>query len=366
MLDGREAEYVADAIKSGWISSAGDYLNRFETAFADYCGVEHAVSVANGTAALQVAIRALKLPRGSQVILPSFTIVSCALAVVDSGCVPVFVDVEAETWNLDVDQVTAAISENTSAVLAVHMYGHPASIDEIRQVIGDRPVFLVEDAAQAHGGRYHDRPCGSLGDIATFSFYANKLITTGEGGMVVTDDDNKAERCRSLRNLCHRPGHRFTHDELGWNFRFTNVQAAIGLAQLERADAHLEKRRRNAARYSERLSAIDGLTLPVERPGIRNTFWMYAIVLDSDLGVDAVEMGRRLGEHGIQTRTFFQPLHRQKPFLEYASLRPTDQLPVTERIAKYGLYLPSGIGLDRTTIERVCDNFRECLPEAGS
>jgi perosamine synthetase len=363
VLDGREVEYVTDAVSSGWISSAGPYLDRFETDFARYAGTKHAVAVCNGTAALQVAVRALDLPRGSEVVLPSFTIVSCALAVVDSGLVPVFVDVDPETWTLTAEGVRDALSEKSSAIMAVHMYGHPAEMDPILELGRGRGLRVIEDAAEAHGGTYRGRPCGSLGEVATFSFYANKLVSTGEGGMVTTDDARLAERVRSLRNLAFRSAQRFVHDELGWNFRMSNVLAALGVAQLETAERHLAARRQIAGWYRTRLGRLPGLQLQTERPWATNTFWMIGMVLGPERGVDAAALARRLAAAGIQTRPFFQPLHSQKPFARWSARWSERSFAETERLARWGLYLPSSVSLTENDVDSICAVVRDALPE---
>jgi perosamine synthetase len=366
LLDGNEEAYVAEVMKSGWISSAGPWLERFEREFAVYCGVRHAIAVCNGTTALQVAVHALELPVGSEIILPSFTILSCALAVVEAGCVPVFTDVEADTLNISAEHIARAITPRTRAIMLVHMYGHPVDMAPIRALADAHGLAIIEDAAEAHGGTYGDARCGSLGDLATFSFYANKLVTTGEGGMLTTNNDTLAERCRSLRNLSFMPGRRFVHERLGWNYRMTNVQAAIGVAQLETATAHLERRRAQALLYRECLQSIPGLTLPVERPGVLCTFWMHGFVLDSGRGVTASEVMRRLRERGIDSRPYFQSLHSQKPFESWLAAQPTKEFPVSDWASVYGLYLPSGLALTDDEIRYVCGVLAECLPEYRS
>jgi len=361
LLDGRELEYASDAISTGWISGAGAYIDRFEAAFAEYCDVPHAIGVSNGTAALQVAVRALDLPPESEVILPSFTIVSCAIAVVDSGLIPVFVDVEEDTWNVSASTIEQAIGPKTRAIMIVHMYGHPVDVDPIRELIGDRPIAIIEDAAQAHGARYRGRKCGGRGDISTFSFFANKLVTTGEGGMVTTSDDHLAARARSLRNLCFKPESRFVHDELGWNFRLSNLHAAVGLAQLENADKHLQHKRQLAGWYSQRLATIDGLTLPVQHDHAESGYWMYGIVLDPALGKSAVAVSKALLDEGIQTRPFFQSLHRQPPFEDYRARWSGRSFEVTDRIAEYGLYLPTSASLDEATADFIAETLKAVL-----
>ena len=360
LLDDRALAYVQEAVRSGWISSEGRYITEFERRWAEYCGVAHGVAVCNGSMALALAVQALKLPPGAEVILPSFTIISCVGAIVEAGCHPVLVDCEPDTWCLDVAQVAAKITPRTAAIMPVHIYGHVADMNPLNELAQQHGLAVVEDAAEAHGAQYHGRRAGALGTIGCFSFYANKIITTGEGGMVVTDDARLAERARSLRNLCFRRDRRFLHSELGHNYRMTNLQAAVGLAQVERVEEHLRLKRRMGALYTERLRGVPGLALPVERPGVTNVYWMYGIVLDDDVQMDALEFARRLRERGVDTRPFFLGMHEQPVFNE-RGLFVGERYPVTERIARRGLYLPSGLGLSEAQIETVCAAVKECL-----
>ena len=349
LLAGAEAKYVADCIQSGWISSEGRYLAAFEEAWANYCGAEFGIGVCNGTTALQIAVAALGLEPGSEIILPSFTIISCSLAIVEAGCVPVLVDVDPETWALDLDQVEAKITDKTRAIMPVHMFGHPVDMPRLMKIAAKHSLKVIEDAAEAHGAEVDGRRVGGIGDLATFSFYANKIITTGEGGMVLTSDEALAKRLRSLRNLCFKPERRFYHTELGHNYRLTNLQAAIGLAQLERINDHLKHKRWMAASYAERLGDLTQLRLPIELPGYRNVYWMYSVVLREDVPFDAVEFAKRLLQFGVQTRPLFLGMHEQPVFHE-RGLHLNEHYPVTERLARRGLYLPSGLTL---TIEQV-------------
>lgn len=360
LLTEQDTELVLDCLRSGWISSAGRYLDEFEAGWAAYCGMRHGVAVSNGTTALDVAVALLDLKPGDEVILPTFTIISCAQAIVRAGGRPVLVDSDARTWQMDVGQVAAKITPRTRAIMVVHIYGHPADMDPILELAARHRLLVIEDAAEVHGAEYRGRKCGGLGDVSTFSFYANKLITTGEGGMVLTQRDDLAARARSLRNLCFQPQQRFLHDELGYNFRLTNMQAALGVAQLRRIDGIVERKRAIAQRYSEQLKDVAGLTLPVEEPWARNVYWVYGIVLDAATGLDAGEMARRLRDRGIDTRPFFLGMHEQPALLRMGLFRD-EHYPVAERLARQGLYLPSGLTILDSEIDQASDAVRVCL-----
>ena len=360
LLDENARAYVEEALRTGWISSEGRFIAEFERRWAAYCGVSHGVAVCNGTAALEAAMAALELPPGSDVILPSFTIISCVAAVLRVGCRPVLVDCEPDTWCLDVAEVERKITDKTRAVMPVHIYGHMAAMNPLVELGRKFGLAIVEDAAEAHGAEYYGRRAGGIGAMGCFSFYANKIVTTGEGGMVVTDDAKLAERLRSLRNLCFQRGQRFLHAELGYNFRMTNLQAAIGLAQAERIEDHLARKRRMAILYGERLRDVKGLRLPVERPNVKNVYWMYGVVLEDFVPFDAAAFAVRLQEQGIDTRPFFLGMHEQ-PVLRERGLFLGETYPVTERLARRGLYLPSGLGLGERQIDAVCAAVRKCL-----
>jgi perosamine synthetase len=367
LLAGNELAYVRDCIATGWISSSGAYIERFEQIWSHYCGMKHAVAVSSGTAALQVAVDALRLGPGDEVILPSFTIISCALAVVRAGAIPVVVDSDPQTWCIDPEQAAAAITPRTRAIMPVHIYGHPADMDPLFDLAERHGLAIIEDAAQAHGCEYLSRRggnpawrrCGGLGTLAAFSFYANKLVTTGEGGMVLTDDAGLAERCRSLGNLCFQP-RRFEHQELGYNYRLTNLQAAIGVAQVERLADTLAAKRHIGARYDAALAGVRGLELPARRDWARVNCWMYAIVLADDVAMDASNFARRLRDQGVDTRPFFIGLHEQ-PALRARGLFGGLRLPVTERLSRRGLYLPSGAALTDAQIDTVAGAVRAVL-----
>ncbi|MBI2320645.1 MAG: DegT/DnrJ/EryC1/StrS family aminotransferase, partial [Chloroflexi bacterium] len=352
LLGERELEYVTECVRTGWISSAGSFIDAFEERWAAYCGRRYGIAVSNGTVALQLAVTCLDLQPGDEVILPTFTIISCAQAVVFAGATPVLVDSDPATWCLDVAQVAAKITPRTRAIMPVHMYGHPADMDPALELAERHGLAVVEDAAEAHGAAYLSRRdgsptwrrCGSFGTLSCFSFYANKLVTTGEGGMVLTDDAALAERARSLRNLCFQSGRRFYHEALGFNFRRTNLQAALGLAQMERMDAIVARKRWIGQEYARRLRDIPGLQLPVEMTWARSVYWMYGLVLDEALGLSAADLARRLRECGVDTRPFFLGMHEQ-PVFHARGLFRGERYPVAERLARQGLYLPSGLAL---------------------
>jgi len=360
MLDQKTLAYVGEAVSNGWIASEGRFIKEFERAWANYCGVPYGVAVCSGTAALELAMQALDLPAGSEVILPSFTIISSVAAVLRVGCKPVLVDCEPDTWCLDVAEVARKITEHTRAIMPVHIYGHMADMDPLMELARRFNLAVVEDAAEAHGGEYRGHRAGSFGNMGCFSFYANKIVTTGEGGMVITANADLAENLRSLRNLAFRSSRRFLHTELGHSFRMTNVQAAIGLAQVERIDDHVARKRKIATRYTERLQEISGLRTPVERAGVKSVYWMYGVVLDDNVPMDAAMFASRLRECGVESRPFFLGMHEQPVFID-RGLFQGERFPVTERLARRGLYLPSGLGLSETDIDAVCTAVHRCL-----
>jgi perosamine synthetase len=358
LLDGKEREYLLECIDTGWISSEGPFIQRFEREFAQRVGRKHGVAVCNGSAALDAAVVALGIGSGDEVILPSFTIISCAAAIVRAGATPVTVDSDPITWNMDVAQIEERTTARTRAIMVVHIYGLPADLDPILDIARRKRLAIIEDAAEMHGQTYRGRPCGSYGDLSTFSFYPNKHITTGEGGMIVTDDPDLAERCRSLRNLCFKPEQRFVHEDLGWNLRMTNLQAALGVAQLERLDEFVERKRRMGRKYTELLADLEQVQLPLVRTDYaENIYWVYGVLLDDAVGFDAKHAMQRLAERKIGTRPFFWPMHEQ-PALRRMGLFKHDVHPVAERLARRGFYLPSGLALTDEQIVRCCEAVR--------
>lgn len=371
LLTDRESEYVGACMKTGWISSSGPLIEEFEQKWSQYCGRKYGVSVCNGTAALQASVAALHLEAGDEVIMPTFTIISCALAIIYAGGTPVLVDVDPRTWTMDVEQVADKITSRTKAVMVVHIYGHPADMDPIVALADRHGLAIIEDAAEAHGAEYLSqrnsaapqwKRCGSFGTASCFSFYANKLITTGEGGMVLTDDPELAETLRSLRNLCFHPERRFSHSELGFNFRLTNIQAALGLAQLERMDQIVAKKRWMGHEYAKRLEGMTGLQLPVEEPRAKSVYWMYGVVLSRDTGMDASVFVRKMTGRGVETRPFFLGMHEQ-PVFQRRGLFQGESYPIAERLARQGLYLPSGMALTEEQLGYVAETVRDLLED---
>lgn len=353
LLDGREKEYLTQCIDSGWISSEGPFVERFERELSARVGRRHGIAVANGSVALDAAIVALGIGAGDEVIMPTFTIISCAAAIVRAGARPVLVDNDPFTWNMDVAQVEARITSRTRAIMVVHIYGLPVDMKPLLEIAEKHGLAIIEDAAEAHGQTCDGRACGSFGAISIFSFYPNKHITTGEGGMIMTDDDSLAERCRRLRNLCFQPGRRFVHEELGWNFRMTNMQAALGAAQLERLDEFVVRKRRMGELYSKLLSGLPHVLLPrPQTPYAKNIYWVYGLVLGDGVPFDADEAMRRFTEHKVGTRPFFWPMHEQ-PVFRKAGLFSGERYPVAERLARRGFYIPSGLALTTAQIEQV-------------
>ena len=361
LLDGNERQYLSQCIDSGWISSEGPFVKRFEEEFAVRVGRQYGIAVCNGSAALDAAVVALKIGPGDEVIVPTFTIISCVAAIVRAGAKPILVDCDRKTWNMDISTIAAKISPQTKAIMVVHIYGLPVDLAPILELAKRYNLQVIEDAAEMHGQSYQNQPCGSFGDISTFSFYPNKHITTGEGGMIVTDDAKLAERCRSLRNLCFQPQQRFVHEELGWNLRMSNIQAALGIAQLERLDEFVARKRRMGDIYNQLLADISGLELPLASTTYaKNIYWVYGIVLKDDLPFDAVEAMRRLAEHQIGTRPFFWPMHEQ-PVFKKMGLFQGESYPVAERLARRGFYIPSGMALTDTQMERVAQVIKEVI-----
>ncbi len=369
LLDGNEKKYLEECIDTGWISSEGPFVKRFEEQMAAAVGRRHSIAVCNGTAALEAAVAALGLEPGDEIVMPAFTIISCAAAIVRCGCVPVLVDSDPVTWNMDVAKLKAKIeteikinnNRKIKAIMVVHIYGLPVDMDPVLDLAKRYGLKIIEDAAEMHGQSYRGRPCGSFGDLSTFSFYPNKHVTTGEGGMVLTDDDHLAERCRSLRNLCFQQRKRFVHEELGYNFRMTNLQAALGVAQLERLDEFVARKRRMGRRYTALLSGVDGLELMKEKTEYAdNIYWVYGMVLKDEVPFDAEEAMRRLGQKGIGTRPFFWPMHEQ-PVFRKMGLFTGESHPVAERLARRGFYLPSGMALTEGQMTEVAEAVIEMI-----
>ena len=356
LFDGNEKKYLMECIDTGWISSDGPFVKQFEEKFATRVGRKYGIAVSNGSVALDTAIIALGLGHDDEVIMPTFTIISCAAAIVRAGATPVLVDSDPITWNMDVNQIEAKITPKTKAIMVVHLYGLPVDMDPILTIAQTYKLKIIEDAAQMHGQMYKNRPCGSFGEISTFSFYPNKHITTGEGGMLVTDNPEIAEHCRSLRNLCFKPERRFLHDTLGFNFRMTNLQAALGLAQLEQLDTFIAKKRISGALYSKLFEGEEkNIQIPCKKTNYaENIYWIFGIVLQETIPFDALQALLIFEKKNIGTRPFFWCMHEQ-PVFKKMGLFIDEHYPVAERMARRGLYLPSGMKLTEEQINNVAN-----------
>jgi perosamine synthetase len=361
MFVGNEREYVLDCIDSSWISSTGQYIDRFEKAFAEFCTVQHAVSCSNGTTALHLALLVLDVAPGDEVIVPTLTFVATANAVRYCGADPVFVDCDPDTWTMDPAAIEARIGPRTKGIIVVHLLGHPVDMDAVQAIADRHGLWVLEDAAQAHGAECRGRRAGAMGRLATFSFFGNKIISTGEGGMVTTNDGAIAARMRLLKSHGMDPARRYWHPVIGYNYRMTNVAAAIGLGQLEKIDWHLARRREVAAWYREALDGVPGLSWQVQREWARHSWWMFTVVLDDELPIGRDEMMKRLAEDGIDTRPVVYPMHQLPPYRESAS---GQSFPVADHIAGRGINLPTWARMTRADVHRVCESLQAALATA--
>jgi len=381
-------KYVSECIKTGWISSAGRFIKEFEDAFAAYLGVKYAITTTSGTTALHLGVASLSIGQNDEVIIPALTMIAVPYAVLYTGALPAVVDVDPETYNISPEKIRDFINRQckydpqtkqlidkatnrvVKAVIPVHLYGHPCLMDEIMDIAENYNLYIIEDAAEAHGALYFSKElktkknqkvpvkAGAIGDVGCFSFYANKIITTGEGGMVVTNSQQIAEKARRLKDLAHSPQKRFYHTQLAFNYRMTNMQAAVGVAQLEEIDRFIEIKRKMAGRYKELLGSVEGLILPVEKEWARSVYWMYAVLIEKDFGLSRDEFIQKLREEDIDTRTFFIPVHQQSVFRDnrlYKSL----SFPVAQSLSEKGLYLPSGLALTDEQIIKVSEAIRK-------
>lgn len=359
-LSGNEMKYVQQAIETNWISSAGSFIHDFEAMFADACGSRYGIACANGTVAMHLALATLGLEPGDEVIVPTFTMIATINAVTYCGATPVLVDCEPDFWQMDVQQVAEKITPRTKAIVPVHIYGHPVDMDPLMELAQQQDITVIEDAAEAHGAEYKGRRCGGLGDAAAFSFYGNKIITTGEGGMITTNDREIAKLAWNLRDHAFSTERHFWHKFVGFNYRMTNLQAAVGLAQVEQMDKFVAARRRNAAKYTSRLQDIPGITTPPEAEWAKNVYWMYGILVDQDAyGMNRDQLRHELAERGVETRTFFIPMHCQPV---YWQMFKGQRYPVAERLCRDGFYLPSASSLTLEEIEYVAGVIREVCP----
>lgn len=367
-LLGNELEYVSEAVRTGWISSSGKYVAEFEKRFAEYCGVKYGVGVCNGTVAIHLALRAAGIGPGDEVIIPDFTMIATAFAVCYTGAMPVFVDVDEKSWNLDPTKIEARLTAKTKAIVPVHIMGLPCDMTAIQEIANRNNLTIIEDAAESHGAEHGDRKAGALGKMAAFSFFANKNLTTGEGGMVVTDDEELYERLKYLKNLAFPLGaaREYIHDEIGFNYRLSNLHAAVGLAQVERADDYRKMRVDNHGLYRKYLSDIPGIShqfdpafAETDTTAATHVHWMNAICIDpNQFGCGRDELMAHLKAVGIDSRKLFTGMHQQKSLLEYGC-DTGGKFPVTDRLAMNGLYLPSSSTLGEDTIVRICEGVRD-------
>ena len=354
---GNEKKYVQECLDTNWISSAGRFIPLFEESFAEFIGVKHGVSCCNGTVAIHMAMEALGVKKGDEVIIPDFSNIATANGVILSGAKPVLVDIDKNNFCIDPKKIEEKVTSRTKAILVVHLYGHPADMDPILDIAGKHNLFVVEDCAEAHGAEYKGKKAGGLGDIATFSFYANKIVTTGEGGMVLTNNKELAERACLIRNLGFTEP-RFHHYLLGFNYRLTNMQAAIGYAQMEKIDQILKEKLSIMNKYNKLLKGAKGIILPKEAPWAKNVYWMYTILIEPEFRLKKEEVMKKLRDQGVDTRSVFYPFHKQPLFVNGSDERFPDcngKYPVSDKIADKGMYLPSGLGLTNRQITKVCN-----------
>jgi perosamine synthetase len=347
-LGKEELKNITEVVKSGWISSKGKFISEFEKKFAEYCGCKHGTAASSGTAALHLALKALGIKKGDEVIVPTMTFIATANAVAYCGAKPVFVDSHPDYWCIDPEKIEEKITKNTKAIIPVHLYGHPCDMGAIVDIAKDRDLYIVEDAAEAHGAEYKGRKVGSFGDISCFSFFANKIITTGEGGMCLTDYDELDQRMRVLRDHGMNPNKKYWHDVVGFNYRMTNLQAAIGVAQLGKIEKIIDIKRGNANLYNSLLKGVNGITLPGEEKWARNVYWMYSILVEDEYGISRDDLMKKLEDKGIESRPLFYPIHTMPPY------KHTGNFPIAEALSKKGVSLPSSAKLKREEIEKIC------------
>jgi len=350
LLGEEELKNITEAVESGWVSSKGKFISEFEEKFAKYCGCFHGIATSNGTASLHLALKALGIKKNDEVIVPTLTFIATANAVTYCGAKTVFVDPHPDYWCMDPEKIEEKITENTKAIIPVHLYGHPCDMDPIMEIVRDHDLYMVEDAAEAHGAEYKGKKVGSFGDISCFSFFANKIITTGEGGMCLTDNDEFADRMRILRDHGMNPNRKYWHDVVGFNYRMTNMQAALGVAQLGKIEQIIEIKRKNADLYDSLLKNMNGITLPPEEKWAKNVCWMYSVLIEDDYGISRDDLMKKLEREGIDSRLLFYPIHTMPPYRNYDG-----DFPIAEVLSKKGMSLPSSAKLKKEEIEMICN-----------
>jgi perosamine synthetase len=351
LLDGNELAYITECIKTGWISSQGNYVKQFEKMFAEFCQMPYALAVSNGTVALHLALETLGIGKGDEVIVPDITFAASINAVIYTGATPVLVDITSDTWTMSLSSLEKAITKKTKAIMPVHLYGHPCQMDEIISLAKKHKLFIIEDCAEAIGSQYKDKPVGSLGDIAIFSFFGNKTITTGEGGMIVFRNNQLYEKANLLRDHGMSKQKKYWHEHIGYNYRMTNLQAAIGVAQMERAEKFIEKKRKLAERYNSILSAYKGIILPSEASWAKNSYWLYTAIIDKKFGISRNELLSKLLKNGVETRPVFYPLHIMPPYKKY--IRKNQNFENSIYVSENGISFPSSVTISETEINSI-------------
>ncbi len=360
-FNGNEKKYLNECIDSGWVSSSGPFVDKFEKEVAKRANREFATSVSSGTAALDLAVRILDIKEGDEVITSNFSIISCTNAIIKAGATPVLVDPDIRTFNIKANDIEKKITNKTKALLIPHIYGLPCEMDAILELAKKHHLYVIEDAAETQGQTYKDKPCGSFGDVSIFSFYANKHVTTGEGGMLLCDDESLYKKAKSLKDHSFMPGRRFIHDEIGFNYRMTNIQAALGLAQIEQLDDFIKRKREIGNLYINLLNDIQGIELPLrETEYAQNVYWAFTITI-SDKRFKADELAKKLRDKGIGTRPSFWPLNKQPAYNKHGLFTNNEDFPNSYYLSDYTLYLPCGLGLKNEQIHFICDTLREIL-----
>lgn len=359
----QEKKYINKALSTGWISSEGPYVKEFENRFSRFNKRKYGIAVSSGTAALEIAIKSLNLKKGDEIIVPSFSIISTVLCIIKNGLKPILVDSDLKNWNMDVNQVLKKINKKTKAIIVTHIYGFPVDMKNILKIANKKKITVIEDAAEMIGQKYENKICGSFGKISTFSFYANKHITTGEGGMILTNEKDIYEKCRSLRNLCFSTsGNRFNHNDIGWNYRFTNLQAAIGLGQLKNINWIVKRKMEIGKRYYKNLKSNKNIIIQdLKKPYAKNIFWVYGILLKKNYKLSRDIITRKLLKANVQTRNFFYPMHKQKIFIKKKIFSKGLKFPNSEYLANKGFYVPSGLGITNKEIDLVSAKVNEII-----
>jgi perosamine synthetase len=363
LITSEDLNYLNKSISKGWVSSEGPEVKRFENNFSNFIGNKYSVAVSSGTAALEIAIKSLKLKKGDEVIIPNFTIISNAMAVLKEGLNIKLVDCNIKDWNMDIIEIEKKITKKTKAIIATHIYNFPLRVDILKKICRKNKIILVEDAAEVIGQKLNNKLCGSYGDISIFSFYANKQITTGEGGMITTNSKKLYKQSKSLRNLCFGKQDRFNHEDIGWNYRMTNLQASLGVSQLKRIRSIVGRRHRVGNEYFQKLKDNKNIYIPeTTKSYAKNIYWVIAFVItNKNLKIDGKKLMKMLLKYGIQTRPFFWPMHKQKVFKEKYKINTSGKYKNSEYISKYGLYLPSSLDIKSNQIKFICNKVNSIL-----